>query len=44
MSKIRTPVRAPNKRTRRALKKIRSRKHVETFESVSKWARKARAL
>jgi len=38
------PVRIPNKQTKLALKEARSRKHVETFESVSQWARKARAV
>ena len=38
------PVRIPNKQTRRALKEARSRKNVEAFESVTQWARKARAV
>ncbi len=38
------PLRVPTKRTRRTLNEARSRKNVETFESVSKWAKKARAV
>jgi DNA-damage-inducible protein J len=36
------PVRVPNKTTRRAIKDARAREGVETFKSVSAWARKAR--
>ena len=38
------PLRMPSKETRRALKEARSRKNVETFESVSAWAKKVRSL
>lgn len=38
------PVRVPNKQTRTALKEARSRKNVETYESISQWSKKARAL
>jgi DNA-damage-inducible protein J len=38
------PVRVPNKQTRRALKEARTRKNVETFDTVSQWSKKARAL
>jgi len=38
------PVRVPNKRTRGAIKDARARKNIETFESVSAWAKKARSI
>jgi DNA-damage-inducible protein J len=38
------PVRVPNKATRRAIKEARARKDVETFASVSAWAKKVRSL
>ena len=38
------PVRVPNKQTRRALKEARARKNVETFDSLSAWAKKVRSL
>jgi len=38
------PLRVPNKETKRALKQARDRKNIETFESVSAWAKKARSL
>lgn len=38
------PVRVPTKATRRAVKEARARKGVETFESASGWAKKARSL
>ena len=38
------PVRIPNKATRRAIKETKARKNVETFESVSSWAKKMRSL
>jgi DNA-damage-inducible protein J len=38
------PVRVPNKATRRAIKEARVRKGVETFASVSAWAKKVRSL
>jgi DNA-damage-inducible protein J len=38
------PLRVPNKETRRAIKDTRARKSVETFETVSEWAKKARSL
>jgi DNA-damage-inducible protein J len=37
-------VRVPNKQTRRAIKQARLGRNVETFESVSAWAKKARSL
>ena len=36
-------LRVPNKRTRRAIKQARAGKGVETFDSVSAWAKKVRA-
>ena len=38
------PVRIPNKETQRAVKDARTGKDIETFESVSAWAKKVRAL
>jgi DNA-damage-inducible protein J len=38
------PVRVPNAATRRALGDARARKDIETFESVSDWAKKVREL
>jgi len=38
------PLRVPNKETRRAIKEARARKNVETFYSVSEWAKKTRSL
>jgi len=38
------PVRIPNKQTRQAIKDARDGKNVETFESASAWAKKARSL
>jgi DNA-damage-inducible protein J len=38
------PLRVPNKETRRAIREARARKNVETFYSVSEWAKKARSL
>jgi antitoxin component of RelBE/YafQ-DinJ toxin-antitoxin module len=38
------PLRVPNKETRRAIKEARARKNVETFDSVSEWAKKTRSL
>jgi DNA-damage-inducible protein J len=38
------PVGIPNKETQRALKDARTGKNIETFESVSAWAKKVRAL
>jgi addiction module RelB/DinJ family antitoxin len=38
------PVRVPNKQTQRAIKDMHARKNVETFPSVSTWAKKARSL
>jgi addiction module RelB/DinJ family antitoxin len=37
------PLRVPNKETRRAIKEARARKNVETFDSVSEWAKKTRS-
>lgn len=36
-------VRLPNKETRRAIREARERKNVETFDSVSDWAKKVRS-
>ena len=33
------PVRVPNAQTRRALREARERKDLETFETVSEWAK-----
>lgn len=38
------PVRIPNRETRRAIKQVRARKDIETFGSVSAWAKKVRSL
>jgi DNA-damage-inducible protein J len=38
------PLRLPNKETTRALKEARERRNVETFDSVSAWAKKVRSL
>ena len=38
------PVRAPNKQTGRAVKDMHARKNVETFNTVSAWAKKIRSL
>ncbi len=38
------PLRVPNKETRQAIAQARTRKNVETFDSVSAWAKKARSL
>ncbi len=38
------PLRAPNKETRRAVKAARARKNIESFDSVSAWAKKVRSL
>ena len=38
------PVRVPNKETARAVKEMRARKNVETFDSVAAWAKKVRPL
>jgi DNA-damage-inducible protein J len=38
------PLRVPNNETRRAINEARSRKHVESFDSVSAWAKKVRSL
>jgi hypothetical protein len=37
-------VRVPNKKTRRALKEVRARKNVETFEDISAWVSKMRRV
>jgi DNA-damage-inducible protein J len=37
-------VRLPNKETRRAVREARERKNIETFDSVSAWAKKVRSL
>jgi DNA-damage-inducible protein J len=38
------PVRAPNAETRRAIREAQERKNLETFESVSDWAKSIRDL
>src|SRR5882672_11166527 len=38
------PLRVPNKATKRAIIEARDRKNVETFDSVSAWAKKVRSL
>ncbi|HLQ89754.1 MAG TPA: type II toxin-antitoxin system RelB/DinJ family antitoxin [Xanthobacteraceae bacterium] len=38
------PLRVPNKDTRRAIKEAHARKNVETFVSVSEWAKQVRSL
>jgi DNA-damage-inducible protein J len=38
------PVRIPNKETRRAIDDARERKNLESFGSVSEWAKKMRSL
>ncbi len=38
------PVRIPNKETKRAINEARARKDLETFDSVSEWAKKIRSL
>ena len=37
------PVRIPNAATRRALREARSRKRIESFDSVAEWAKSARS-
>ena len=38
------PLRLPNRQTRRAIRQARAGKDIETFDSVSEWAAKARSL
>jgi DNA-damage-inducible protein J len=38
------PLLIPNKQTKRAINEAQSRKNVETFDSVSAWAKKMRSL
>ena len=38
------PLRVPNAETRRAIRETRARKHLETFENVSDWAKSVREL
>jgi len=38
------PVRIPNADTRKALREARSRKNIESFESVRAWAKEMRSL
>ncbi len=38
------PVRIPNAATRKALREAHSRKNIESFDSVERWAREMRAL
>jgi DNA-damage-inducible protein J len=37
------PVRAPNAQTRRAIREARARKDLETFDTMSEWAKSVRA-
>jgi DNA-damage-inducible protein J len=37
------PLRIPNRRTRQAIRQTRAGEHVETFETVAHWAKKARS-
>jgi DNA-damage-inducible protein J len=38
------PLRVPNKETKRAIEEARAGKNLETFDSVSAWAKKVRSL
>jgi len=38
------PLRIPNRRTRQAIREARTGDHIETFDSVEDWAKKARSL
>lgn len=38
------PLRVPNRRTRQAIHQARAGEHVETFDTVADWAKKARTL
>ena len=38
------PLRVPNAETRRAIREAQERKNLETFESVSEWAKSVREL
>jgi DNA-damage-inducible protein J len=38
------PLRLPNKETRRAIDEARAGRNLETFDSVSAWAKKVRSL
>jgi DNA-damage-inducible protein J len=38
------PVRMPNAETRRAIREAQERKNLETFESVSDWAKSVREM
>jgi DNA-damage-inducible protein J len=38
------PLRVPNRETRRAIEDARARRSIETFDSVSAWAKKVRSL
>ncbi len=38
------PVRVPNAESRRAIREARTRKDLETFETVTDWAKSVRAL
>ncbi|HXW39560.1 MAG TPA: type II toxin-antitoxin system RelB/DinJ family antitoxin [Xanthobacteraceae bacterium] len=38
------PVRIPNAATRKALREVRSRKNIETFDTVTAWAKEMRSL
>jgi len=38
------PLRVPNRETKRAIREARARKNVESFESVSEWAKNTRSL
>ena len=38
------PLRVPNKETIRAIREAQERKNIETFDSVSEWAKQVRTL
>ena len=38
------PVRIPNPATRRALREVRSRKNIETFDTIKAWTKEMRSL
>ena len=38
------PVRIPNAATRKALRDVRSRKNIESFDSIDAWAKQIRSL
>jgi len=38
------PVRVPNAETRRAIKEVRARRNIETFDNVAAWKKEMREL